>query len=879
MSSLGGMKLGWVKLSLGFKNLVYMIQERLDRGLATQKWINLFPQVEVQVLDVATSDHLPLFLHLNRKVYVSRGRRFKFENVWLKEKECESLVKESWESTRGQELLHRINTCCLKLIEWGGGLSQEYKHQLADYRLKLRKLRGRRDISGIHLYNEARWQYLKLLEKQEIYWKQRSKQFWLQEGDQNTRFFHRHASVRNKSNCFQRIQDENGIWREKKEDIQHVVTDYFTKLFTSTGGEGRFTDRERVNQITEEENESLMSALTFDEVKQAVFSMHPDKSAGQDGLNPAFFQSFWSIVAQDVFDFCRIFIESGELPVGVNRTILCLILKVKVPTNMKDLRPISLCNVLLRILSKVLSNRLKACLGSIISNTHSAFVEGILLTDNAIIAFEVMEIFGFNVTWINRVMKLIQSLSYGFLYDGYIFGDVVPRHRVRQGDLISPYIYIMCAEGLSAMLRRTEEVGLLHGYMIARGAPTISHLLFADDCYFFFKTNGVKADVLRRVLNRYEEMSGHKINYAKSTLTFSPNTSLDNKTEICNLLGVNTCQSPGKYLGMPMVVGRNKCSTFSFLSERVEQKLEEGGLGFKSLRSFNTAMLAKQAWRLINEDNPLVTRLMRACYFPDSDFFNAKLGTNPSYVWRSILESQEVILQGCRRRIGDGISTKIWQIPWLLYLENGFLTTDMPEELRTAVVAGLFNEEKEGWDEEILNDICNERDRDLIKQIPVSRTGRMDSWFWLFDEHGTFTVRSCYRCLRGESECVDRVFWKKLWSLKLPGKVLNLVWRACRGCLPKAGALCCFAKKIWESIGFSDLVRVMPNDTVLMVLRRAFQAKASNMLVDWQRAQQEQVTSLSKFILGEGGVAYFMSGLTEWFSTPDFLDCNLDSEF
>lgn len=136
--------------------------------------------------------------------------------MWLKERECASLVRKSWLSTSGQDILERINTCCLRLSEWGGGLNQEYKQHLADYRVKLRKLRSRRDRNGIQQYNETRYHFLKLLERQETYWKQRSKQFWLQRGDQNTRFFHRHATVRRKNNCFERIQDEQGVWREGK---------------------------------------------------------------------------------------------------------------------------------------------------------------------------------------------------------------------------------------------------------------------------------------------------------------------------------------------------------------------------------------------------------------------------------------------------------------------------------------------------------------------------------------------------------------------------------------------------------------------------------------------------------------------------------------
>ena len=454
------------------------VQERLDRGLANQSWCDLFPLAEIRVIEVATSDHLPLFLQLNKQVYVPRNRRFKFENVWIKEKDCFNVVKNSWEQTEGKEILERISYCCLKLDEWGGGISQEYKRKMIEYRAKLRKLRSERDTAGIEEYNKVRWEYLSLLEKQEVYWKQRAKQFWLQEGDQNTRFFQRHASVRKKKNCLQRIKDDSGEWRETPEEIQGIITEYFTQLFKSSGIDERLSTRESVSQITEAENELLMSVVTYEEVKNAVFAMHPDKSPGPDGLNPGFFQSFWNLLGGDVVKFCQEFMNTGELPVGVNQTVVCLIPKVKVPQAMTELRPISLCNVLIRIFSKVLSNRLKACLRSLISDRQSAFLEGRLLTDNAIIAFEVnhymkrhtqgksgitglkidiskaydglewgfirnmMGRFGFNETWIDKIMGLVQSVTYSFLQNGSVFGEVVPNRGVRQGDPISPYIYI-----------------------------------------------------------------------------------------------------------------------------------------------------------------------------------------------------------------------------------------------------------------------------------------------------------------------------------------------------------------------------------------------------------------------------------------------------
>lgn len=218
---------------------------------------------------------------------------------------------------------------------------------------------------------------------------------------------------------------------------------------------------------------------------------------------------------------------------------------------MTELRPISLCNVLFRILSKVLANKIKPCLNTLISEKQSALNEGRLLTDNALLAFEInhcmrrlthgrngvaglkldiskaydrlewsflenmMLKFGFHHTWILRVMEYIKSVTYSFVNNVQVFVNVVPKRVIRQGDPISLYLYILCVEGLSAIIRKNEEVGLLHGISIARGAPSISHLLFTDDCYLFFRANETEARVMKNILTRYENMSGQAINFNK----------------------------------------------------------------------------------------------------------------------------------------------------------------------------------------------------------------------------------------------------------------------------------------------------------------------------------------------------------------------------
>ncbi|XP_074352119.1 uncharacterized protein LOC141691283 [Apium graveolens] len=517
------------------------MQEHLDRGLATQDWRQLFSNVEVHVLEVSTSDHFPLLLKLNSQIYVPKSRRFYFENLWIKESECLNIVKDSWNKAGIESIMEKIEYCCLKLDEWGGGKVKELKKNIKNCSLVMRKFRSRRDDFGVHRYNEARWELLKLLQRQE--------------------------------------------------GMQEVITEYFSEFFTTSRATCQLSEPERVQCVTEEQNMMLIQPIAVEEVKHAVFSMHAMKAPGYDGLNPTFYQAYWNVVHDDVVGFCRKFFDTGVMDEEINRTIVCIIPKVKQPQYMTEIRSISLCNVLFRILSKVLANRLKGCLPTIVSANHSAFIEGRLLTDNALIAFEVNHYIKRRTQGNNGVAGLKIDVSKVFTQHGQVFGRVVPQRGIRQGDPISPYIYILCAEALSTIIQRYEEVGLINGCSIARGAPPVTHLLFADNCYLFFKANEGEARTIKNIIKRYEMLSGQVINFSKSAITYSPNTTAQVRENICAILEVVESRSAGKYLGLPMEVGRRKNEVFDFLTERVGKKLQ--GWKNKTLSKAGKGLLLK----------------------------------------------------------------------------------------------------------------------------------------------------------------------------------------------------------------------------------------------------------------------------------------------
>lgn len=182
----------------------------------------------------------------------------------------------------------------------------------------------------------------------------------------------------------------------------------------------------------------------------------------------------------------------------------------------------------------------------------------------------------------------------------------------------------------------------------------------------------------------------------------------------------------------------------------------------------------------------------------------------------------------------------------------------MPQEFENIKVQSLLVSGENKWDEEVLNDIFNGRDGELIKRIPLPAISRHDSWFWILDEKGIFTVKSCYRMIQGEHGTPYSVFWKKLWSMKVPGKVLNFLWRVCSSCLPTAVALtakhvqmnvrcpwchagdeddvhvlfsCEFAKSVWATSGVNDIIQVLPGEKVFDILQRIFSAGTREQLV------------------------------------------------
>lgn len=302
-------------------------------------------------------------------------------------------------------------------------------------------------------------------------------------------------------------------------NIARVATDYFTKLFSSNqmNGSLRFF-KDIHNKVNPEMNTELTKEITNEEIKQSAFSIGSERAPGPDDMNGAFYQHYWSIVGDSITTEVRNFFNTCLMSQSINHTNIVLIPKKENerPELMKDFRPVSLCNMAYKIISKILVARMQPILPKVISENQSAFVPGRNIGDNILIAHELvhalkvwkrqakiymtvktdiskaydrvewtflhkaMRSLGLCEQLTNCVMVCIQSVTYSVLINGSPYRFIQPQREIRQGDQLSPYLFLICAEMLSQKLESAQHRNQLQGVAISNGGPRINHLFFAD---------------------------------------------------------------------------------------------------------------------------------------------------------------------------------------------------------------------------------------------------------------------------------------------------------------------------------------------------------------------------------------------------------------
>ena len=241
--------------------------------------------------------------------------------------------------------------------------------------------------------------------------------------------------------------------------------------------------------------------------------MAPLKAPSSDGMRPLFYQHYWDTIGNDVTQSVLHFLNSACLPENLNHTFITLIPKKNSPEYASDFRPISLCNVLYKIFSKVLANKIKKILPKIISEHQSAFTKSKLISDNILVDFEslhsmqkhvgkeyymaikldmsktydrvewsylesVIRRVGFTERWITLLMLYVKTISYSILVNGEPKWMIYLTRGIHQGDPLSPFLFLLCIEGLNGLINKAADKGDIKGYALCGNSPQTNPSLF-----------------------------------------------------------------------------------------------------------------------------------------------------------------------------------------------------------------------------------------------------------------------------------------------------------------------------------------------------------------------------------------------------------------
>ncbi|XP_016193039.1 uncharacterized protein LOC107633966 [Arachis ipaensis] len=655
-----------------------------------------------------------------------------------------------------------------KLVEWQHTNHNNSARLIVELNQKLEAEKQKGQVVDKRLILKLEDDLQDAYEKEERYWKEKSHVKWLQWGDQNTKFFHAKFHARNRQNKLEKLKDENGLYRTDAKGIGEVAESFFKKLFSTSNPKNPEDALEGLERkVDDRMNRILTRSITEEEVKKAIFSVNPFSALGEDGFTARFFQFYWEVVKDDIFQACASFFSGGKMLRSLNHTQICLISKITCVDSMTHIRPISLSTVFYKVISKLLVHRMQFCMDKIISMNQSAFIKGRLISDNILIAHEFMHYLknkrhgnfdmalkldmsksydrvewsfvwkmlkrmGFYQKWIGWMQECVTTVFYSVLVDGFSYGFFKPTRGLRQRDPISPYLFFICAEVFFSQntpeelrneiveILRVPHVGSQDKYL---GLPAVVNRS-KNTTYSYIE------DKVSKKLNQWKRslLSAS----AREVLIKAVGSAMPIYTLSCFKLPESLIDNiQRKMMQFWWGQRRNERKLQWIKWDTVRRNKDQEGLGFKDLKAFNLAMLEKQSWRILKKTDSLLHRVYKAKYFSYSPFMNAQIGQNPSWAWRSILEGRNVLEKGLNWQIGqDTVAQNILQTP---------------------------------------------------------RTGEQDKLIWGKEKNGSYSVNTGYQIsfqfFHPAQEYLPEIFhqkelWRSIWGLRCPAKVGLFLWKA-----------------------------------------------------------------------------------------------------
>ncbi|KAL9683059.1 hypothetical protein QQ045_014873 [Rhodiola kirilowii] len=509
----------------------HQIWMRLDRVLINGFALALLPDLRVEHLAKVASDHTPLLIKCGGST--RKPAAFKYLRAWHSHAEFLSVVEDEWPK-------------------------HSHANPILAFALKLKVLADK------------------------------AKAQWVADGDRNTTLFHAMIKARRAKNRA-RIETPEGTFIEDRMAIGSLAHVHFKGVLGDD-------DNDRLTAIPDEE-----------EIHQVIKNLNPASAPCPDGFTGHFYHHCWQIIKMDLVRAIRAFFLGTPLPSSISSTNLVLIPKKPTIERIDQLRPISFCNFIHKIISSILNSRLRPVLPRIISQGQCGFIPGRSMMDSIALAHDltchinnghrggniIMKIdmskaydrvswlflirtpkaMGFSDRWCDLIFRNISNCYYSVLWDGSSFGHFKSNQGVRQGDPLSPSLFVICMEVFSRMIHHGGRSGRIEPFFTKTGVVQISHLLYADDMLIF--TNGLKHSLERllAIINLYCANSGQQLNPLKSTIFFDDHIPEERRRSILRITGFAAGAFPTIYLGAPLFPGRVKIIHFQGIEDKIRTRI------------------------------------------------------------------------------------------------------------------------------------------------------------------------------------------------------------------------------------------------------------------------------------------------------------------
>lgn len=590
------------------------VSKRIDHTLVNQIWADHFRDSYGDLLEPGQSDHSPCIVKVPSLRRKSR-KPFKFCHHIIDHPDYSSAVAAAWNpgSITGSAQFKLVRTMKMLKKDLRGinkrhfsGISERVKGQSAKVVGLQRQLLTQPNSALAGKEYMERDKLNLLLNAEQKFFRHRSRVRWAVVGDRNTSLYHNTGTQRNSRNHIHFLKDENDNFLGSTADIKaHSVT-YFQGILGETDMPLSPSSVESLKDLllfrcSELSRAYLKREVLSAEIKGTIFAMPLSKSPGPDVYSVEFLRASWDTVGEDIIAAVAEFFRNGRLLKDLNTTTIVLIPKTSAACRLGDFRPISCCNLVYKVITKIIVNRLKPILQSSISRNQVAFLKGRSLGENGPLASKLIRNYRSSscprrcmlkvdikkafdtiswdfiiklldaqdlpplfVTWIR---ECITSPRFSVAINGELAGFFLGMKRPRQGDFISPYLFIMAMEALSKLLDQAVDAGDLRLHPSCQ-EPRVTHLLFADDLLVFLDGSRHSITSIKKVLTTFKEWTGLDMNVAKSEIFFGGFSEIE-ASVIADISRFRIGSFPTRYLGLSLNPSRISYATLQPFLERI----------------------------------------------------------------------------------------------------------------------------------------------------------------------------------------------------------------------------------------------------------------------------------------------------------------------